>query len=83
MRNTEFGDYGYNFQGNFTYNPQVSVSIPFSEIPELKKNLSNHYNLGLQVHPEFVLFMRNIQVGFIFQYQLGVKKKKYCRYYNN
>ena len=81
-RKRESGDYGYNFQGSFTSNPQVSVSIPFSEIPELKKNLSNEYNLELQVHPEFVLFMRDIKVGFIYQYQLGVKKKKYCRYYD-
>ena len=26
--------------------------------------------------------MRDFQVGFICQYQLGVKKKKYCRYYD-
>ncbi len=82
LRKIEFGDYGYNFQGNLTYNPQRSLTIPFFEIPELKKNLSNKYNLELQVHPEFVFFMRDFQVGFIYQYQLGVKKKKYCRYYD-
>ncbi len=82
LRKRDSSSYGYNFQGNFTLNPQESVSILYTEIPELKKNLSNNYNLELQVHPEFVFFMRDVKVGFIYQYQLGVKKKKFCRYYD-
>ena len=82
LRKMESGSYGYNFQGNFTYEPQVSATIPFSEIPELRKNLFNNYNVELRVLPEFVLFMRDINVGFVYQYKLGVKKKKFCYYYD-
>ncbi len=64
------------------YNPQTSVSISYTEVPELKKNLYNQYNLELNIHPGDVFFMKDFSIGFIFDYQLGVKKKKYCRYYD-
>ena len=82
LRKMEYGYYNYNFQGNFIYNPQVSVAVFYTEIPELKINLKEKYNLELKVHPAYVLFLKDFQVGFIYQYQIGVKKKKFCRYYN-
>ena len=82
LRQMGIGVYGYNFRGELTYNPQVSVTIPYTEVPELRENLYNQYNLGLKVYPEYVLFMKDFPVGFIVQYQMGVKKKKFCRYYD-
>ena len=82
LRKVEIGQYGYNFQGKFTYNPQTSVSISYTEVPELKKNLYNQYILELDIHPGDVFFMKDFSIGFIFDYQLEVKKKKYCRYYD-
>jgi len=82
VRRVESNEYGYNFQGNFVLNPHTSVTIPFTEVPELKKNLSNHFNLELRLYPQYVLFLKEYQVGFIYNYQLGVKKKKFCRYYD-
>ncbi|KKM85854.1 hypothetical protein LCGC14_1284870 [marine sediment metagenome] len=82
LRKMEYGYYNYDFRGNFIYNPQVSVSVFFTEIPDLEKNLKEKYNLELKVHPAYVLFLKDFQVGFIYQYQVGVKKKKYCQYYD-
>ncbi len=72
----------HSFQGKFAYNPQTSVSIHYIEVNELKKDLYNQYNLELDVHPGEVFFMKDYSKGFIFEYHLGVKKKKYCRYYD-
>ncbi|HEC40613.1 MAG TPA: YkgJ family cysteine cluster protein [bacterium] len=82
LRKMEHGHYNYDFQGNFVYNPQVSVSVLYTEVPGLEKNLKEKYNLELKVHPAYVLFLKDFQVGFIYEYQVGVKKKKYCRYYD-
>ena len=82
LRKMESGDHGYNFRGEFRYNPLSSVSILYTEIPELRENLYNHYKMELDIHPQHVFFMKEFPIGFIFQYQLGVKKKKYCRYYD-
>lgn len=82
LRRTETGEFGYNFRGEFTYNPLTSLTIPYTEVPELKRNLKRHYNLELDIHPQHVFFMKDFSVGFIFQYQVGVKKKKCCRYYD-
>jgi len=78
----ELNQYGYNFQGKFTYNPQTSVSVSNTEISEMKETLYNQYNLELDYHPGEVFFMKDFSIGFIIDYQLGVKKKKYCKYYD-
>ena len=81
LRKVETTDYFYDYRGNFTQNPEISVAIPYTELPKLKIDIRQQYNLDLRVHPQDVCFMKDFRVGFIYMYQMGVKKKKYCMFY--
>lgn len=77
LREKYSGDYAYNFQGELLLNPKTSVTILYNEKYELEQNLLN-YDLKARFYPETVFFMKDYPYGFIYSYQLGVKKKKYC-----
>ena len=82
LRKVETTDYAYDYRGNFTQNPELSVAIPYTELPKLKINIRQLYNLNLRVHPQEVFFMKDFPVGFIYMYQMGVRKKKFCIFYD-
>jgi len=82
LRKVKTTDYAYDYHSNFTQNPEISVAIPYTELPKLKINIRQQYNLDLRVHPQGVFFMKDFPVGFIYLYQMGVKKKKYCMFYD-
>ena len=46
--------------------------IQKSQLPKLKSNIRQQYNLDLSVYPQGVFFMKDFPVGFIFMYQMGV-----------
>ena len=59
----------------------TSLAILYSEKYELEQNLLN-YDLEARFYPQMVFFMKDNPYGFIYSYQLGVKKKKYCMFYD-
>jgi len=81
LRENDHGGYAYNFQGELLLNPKTSVTILYNEKYELEQNLLN-YDLKARFYPETVFFMKDYPYGFIYSYQLGVKKKKYCMFYD-
>lgn len=82
LHKVETTEYAYDYQGNLTQNPELSVAIPYTELPTLKRNIHLQYNLDLRVHPQEAFFMKDFRVGFIYMYQMGVKKKKFCMFYD-
>jgi len=81
LREQDTGEYGYNFQGELVLNPKASVTILYNEKYELEQNLLN-YGLKARFYPETVFFMKDYPYGFVYSYQLGVIKKKYCMFYD-
>lgn len=81
LREHDTGEYGYNFRGELVLNPATSLTILYNEKYELEQNLL-HYDLKARFYPEMVFFMKDYPYGFVYSYQLGVKKKKYCMFYD-
>lgn len=81
LREETIDDYGFNFRGEWVRNPKSSLVILYNEKFELEQNLIN-YDLQARFYPQVVFFMKDYPVGFIYSYQLGVKKKKYCMFYD-
>ena len=82
VRKVETTSYAYDCQGKLTQNPEISVTIPYTELPTLKTNIRQLYNLDLRVYPQEVFFLKDYPIGFIYMYHLGVKKRKYCIFYD-
>ena len=81
LREHDTGAYGYNFRGELVLNPKTSLTILHNEKYELKQNLLK-IDLHARFYPEIVFFMEKYPYGFIYSYQLGVKKNKYCMFYD-
>ncbi len=81
LREHNTGEYGYNFRGELVLNPKTSLTILYNEKYELKQNLLK-FDLQARFYPEMVFFMKDYPYGFEYSYQLGVKKKKYCLFYD-
>ena len=81
LREHNTGEYGYNFRGELVLNPTTSLTILYNEKLDLELRLIN-YDLPARFYPELVFFMKDYPYGFVYSYQLGVKKKKYCILYD-
>lgn len=74
--------YSYNYNGKFVFNPRTSITVNYNEKPQLEKNLKQKYNLSPRLYPYLVFFLKDFPFGFIYEYQIGVKKNKFCMFYN-
>ena len=81
LREQNTANYSYNFQGDLVKNPKTSLIILYNEKYELAHNLLE-YGFQGRYYPETVFFMKDYPYAFIYSYQLGVKKKKYCMFYD-
>lgn len=52
LRTMETEVYAYNYQGHFTQKPEISVTIPYTELSTLKENIRRQYELDLKVYPQ-------------------------------
>jgi len=73
---------GYNYKGEFVYNPTTSIIVHYLEKSDIENTIKNKYSFQLKFHPYNVFFLKEHKVGFIYDYQIGVKKNKFCHYYN-
>lgn len=74
--------YSYDIKGNLVLNPYTSVSVHFLEKPPLERKIQEEFNLNSRFYPQIVFFLKDFPIGFINSYQIGVKKKKFCMFYD-
>lgn len=74
--------YLYDYQGILSKEPKTSVTVHYLEKPRIESAIKERFNLKPKFFPFRVLFLRDFPIGFIYDYQLGVKKKKYCMFYD-
>jgi len=72
----------YNYNGRFKFNPATSLIVNYQEKHKIEKYLKNSSNLEFKIYPMEAFFMKDFPIGFIYEYQLGIKEKKYCFYYD-
>ena len=83
VKKQKINAYGYDCFGKLSYNPKISMDIPYFEIPKLKVHLLSLEKENPIVHPLDVFFLKEKSVGFIFGYQLAVKNDKMCYFYDS
>lgn len=79
----EYPRFCYNYEGIFEINPKTSVIVHYKEKPGIEKYIISNTNLKPKFMPMHLLFLRDYPIGFIYEYQLGVKKNRFCHYYYN
>ncbi len=72
----------YDYTGRFKFNPNTSVVVNYHEKPEIEKYIDNNTKFKVKIIPMEVFFMKNFKIGFIYEYQMAVKNKQYCYYYD-
>lgn len=80
--NPLYNTYFYDYRGYLSLDPKTSTTIHYLEKPVIESGIKKRYNLNPKFIPFRVLFLRDFPVGFIYDYQLGVKKGKYCMFYD-
>ena len=75
-------EFCYNYEGIFEIKPKTSVIVHYKEKPGIENYIISNTNLKPKFIPMHILFLRDYPIGFIYEYQLGVKKNRFCHYYN-
>lgn len=78
----EYPIFCYNYEGIFENKPKTSVIVHYKEKPEIENYIISNTNLKPKFLPMHLLFLRYYSIGFIYEYQLGVKKNRFCHYYS-
>ena len=72
----------YDHTGRFKFNPNTSAIVNYHEKPDIEKFIKNKTNFNVNIKPMEVFFFKDFQIGFIYEYQMGVEDKQNCYYYD-
>ena len=72
----------YDYTGRFKFNPSTSAIVNYHERPEIERFIDNNTNFNVNIKPMETFFMKDFKIGFIYEYQMGVKDKQHCYYYD-